>query len=67
MNKERRIIQLANYLDVNGNNYPYQGAYLLCSRNCTDIPSLCRRQYYSNEDSNMEVKTCTLYVWEGFE
>lgn len=25
MSKESRIIQLANYLDVNGNNYPYQG------------------------------------------
>ena len=25
MSKESRIIQLANYLDINGNNYPYQG------------------------------------------
>lgn len=25
MRKESRIIQIANYLDMNGNNYPYQG------------------------------------------
>lgn len=25
MSKKGRIIQLANFLDVNGTNYPYQG------------------------------------------